>query len=235
MKNPQFTLSHLGYNIYHMQFERQFDLCMQFWRVTETTECPAEFKDKYMTLANYMDWYSHQYESGHFSYTQDWNGFNVTSRQLWELYSRDYQMIEDVNEWDVRLKALTEWIKTLSKDKFSIIGTHRVLPDVLNHEIAHALYYLNSNYKKKQDQNIERIILEKPALFQTMKKNVLDMGYSQGVCDDELQAYLSTGPTRSSGKPGVNKDIDDEIMKEICKPFEEVFANHVLELKLQER
>lgn len=65
--------------IYHLHFDKQYDLAMHFLRYQEYYECPNDrFYKNSFTLAEFMHWYAKEY--GSFSYPEDWGGFNL---MLW--------------------------------------------------------------------------------------------------------------------------------------------------------
>ncbi len=62
----------------------------------------------------------------------------------------------------------------------------------LDHEIAHGLYYTNSEYKKEVGKIIK---LVKPSHYDKLKKKLVKMGYADNkkIINDEIQAFMSTG------------------------------------------
>jgi predicted unusual protein kinase regulating ubiquinone biosynthesis (AarF/ABC1/UbiB family) len=73
-----------------------------------------------------------------------------------------------------------------------LIGADSFDGHVMNHEIAHGLYYTNKQYKKNCDDLISKI---KKKDYNLMKKKLLEIGYSNDkkIIDDEIQAFMSTG------------------------------------------
>ena len=73
--------------------------------------------------------------------------------------------------------------------KFYIIGTHSGQTDTLMHEVSHALYYLNPEYKSICDEIYSTI----PAhIKQNINTKLTEYGYTKQVFADETQAYLSS-------------------------------------------
>ena len=63
-------------NIFQVEAESQYDLAMTFIRIQEFYESPfREIRGHDFILEKYMDRYAKEY--GNFTYTTDWNGFNV--------------------------------------------------------------------------------------------------------------------------------------------------------------
>ncbi len=59
------------------------------------------------------------------------------------------------------------------------------------HEIAHAFYYLDNDYKKEMDNAVAAM---DPGVRDRMCKVLYHHEYTDNEYNDELQAYLSTGP-----------------------------------------
>jgi hypothetical protein len=169
--------------IYHIRGKDQYDITSIFLRIQEFYESPFRgIRGKHFTLEHYMDLYAKEY--GNFTYCQDWVGFNVPGnvvRRFFKIFEEDlldkeellYQTIEEIVE---------------SKKRFYLIGTYQD-GAVVDHELAHAFYYLDSEYKK----TMKRIILSLPEKIKDdMLKAITDKGYCKMVLEDELQAYCST-------------------------------------------
>ena len=210
------TLRQVASNVYLMTYDSRYDLCMSFVRVQEFYESP-EFKGKYFTLEEFIDWWSIEMSKikGSFDYPARWSGFNVPGEIIldWlfecdedELRGREIDLLKKLAK---RLKVNVKSVKTgqcfhtLLKDKLKgiyLIGCSRyesntARRETVAHEVAHALYTLYPEYRKK----CQNLILK-------MKKNIDDkliyecavdtldkMGYDKCVIDDEVQAYFSTG------------------------------------------
>jgi predicted unusual protein kinase regulating ubiquinone biosynthesis (AarF/ABC1/UbiB family) len=62
----------------------------------------------------------------------------------------------------------------------------------MDHEIAHGIYFTNSEYKKSVTKLIKKI---KPTHYEKLKKKLIKMGYvnDKKIIDDEINAFMSTG------------------------------------------
>ena len=80
-----------------------------------------------------------------------------------------------------------------------MIGTYTDSTDTktIDHELSHAWYYLKPEYKKAA-LKLVRALPEK--LKEHLKKHLIKEGYTSGVIDDEIVAYLSTNPMTYSEK-----------------------------------
>ena len=54
------------------------------------------------------------------------------------------------------------------------------------HELCHAYYHINKKYKKEVDTITKEM---DPKIYKKMCKNLTDMGYTEQVFNDEIQAY----------------------------------------------
>ncbi len=194
-------------HIYHIHMELCYDLAMHFWRYQEYYESPT-FKGRIIPLIDYMESYAKSEGEGVFSYPDDWSGFNVPSDILIEVSAAE---LPDLNKYDIRMRTLIEAIRKKEKDhKFYFIGTcgdDDYVDSTLNHEIGHALYYIDDEYREVMDELIDAMPRKN---FEAIWEGLMEMGYHAAVVQDEIHAYASTGP-------------DDEIKKHlppsVCKPF----------------
>lgn len=203
-------------NIIHVKFKSQIEMCETFCRFQEHYESP-EFRGKIFTLGQYREWYSEHY--GSWSYYTDWNGFNIPD---YVLNPFKQGLFDPLSEKE---KNFLERFR-YRKGKFYIIGTYDSLPEALNHEIAHALYYLDEEYKKEVDQIISKADKIAPAWI-AFENFLLEKGYTAEVIDDEIQAFLSSNTERIAKK--FELDIPNEAYF-----FEEVRREYFEKYGLQE-
>ena len=71
-----------------------------------------------------------------------------------------------------------------------VIGCNNTKGETFQHEICHAKYYLDKEYKKEKDDLLKKI---KKSHYNIFKKNLLSIGYPIKVMNDEIQAYLQYG------------------------------------------
>jgi len=183
-----------GSKIICIVFDTQYELTSSFLRLQEFYECPdEEFRGKFFTHEQYMDYYATTHK-GKFSYFEDWGGFNITDvafKQfcalfLHNMWKKELMVINSINEF-IAEKDI--------KGSFYIIAYHKEDKrenEFIEHECAHAFWYLNSEYKKEMQKLLERLQRVYPKALNSMKKKLMKMGYSETVMEDELQAYIST-------------------------------------------
>jgi hypothetical protein len=100
---------------------------------------------------------------------------------------------EYTTEYDKIMSDIIQWCEKKTKgDKFYLIGVNKKNQQLMNHEIAHGLYYTNIEYKK----SVNKLILDIPKKeYNFVKNEIVKMGYlnQKKIIHDEMQAYLSTG------------------------------------------
>jgi hypothetical protein len=137
-----------------------------------------------------MEWYSKDYENanGVFTYPRDWCGFNVPSQCLLP-FCEDPTMIPDFNKYDRYMIDLIQAIKNREGDhSFYFIGTRGEC--ALEHELAHAFYTVDSEYRRKADELLEA--LPEDVLVRA-RELLMRNNYHESTVDDEIQAHSATG------------------------------------------
>lgn len=175
----------------HLYFENQYEVTSTFLRLQEFYESDyPEIKGKFFTLEQYMDCYAK--DKGNFTYTCDWSGFNVPGHVI-EAFAQTFAKDLLQKEKEL-LRIILQHVEENEWSKYYVIGSskdggkHKDARDVMRHEIAHGLYYLNDEYKKEMKGLAQAAQEEHPKFAKTLR----DLGYCDEVIDDEIQAYLST-------------------------------------------
>ncbi|WP_426436024.1 ABC transporter ATP-binding protein [Bradyrhizobium genosp. P] len=170
-------------NIYLLQFETQYELTATFLRIQEHYESP-QFHGRVFGLEQYMDWYAKRH--GNFTYYQDWTGFNVPSTALRPFYDGKF---DPLSEKEKRLLALFAKLRKA----FYVIGIYGRGETTLQHELAHALYFVDHTYRDRVREAIARHNTAR------LEHKIAEAGYAKHVIPDELQAYL-IGPSAKLGR-----------------------------------
>lgn len=161
---------------------------MSFLRYQEFYESPnPKFRNNSFTILEYIEWYSNKYGDGAFTYPNDWSGFNLPSKAI-EL-ARAFGIL-DPNKYDNEINLIYSKIREYESGDFYIIGTTKKDTETLEHEIAHALWSTDVDYKKDMTKNISSLGNK---TVKKLKLILANMGYNNSVMEDEIQAYLSTG------------------------------------------
>lgn len=167
--------------IVHVKYKNQYDLASSFMRIQEFYESPIEgIKDCPFALETFMDKYAKEY--GVFDYFEKWSGFNVPSDILKDFietqgifYAKEIRLINYI-------KSLVDWDKP-----FYVIGTFQDVD--IDHELAHAFYYISKDYKKK----MKKLLNEIPKSDMSgLMNNLQETRYHPSVYLDEIQAYISS-------------------------------------------
>lgn len=164
----------VGPGIYVLRFKTQYELTSTFLRVQEHYESP-EFHGRVFSLEQYMDWYAARH--GNFTYYQDWSGFNVPSTAFAPFYAGAF---DPLTHKERRLLALFAGLK----GRFYVIGIYEGHGSTLTHELAHALFFTDSDYRKGVREAMRSYDTR------TLGRQIAKAGYAQHVIEDETQAYL---------------------------------------------
>lgn len=220
-----FTIKEVKPRIFLFEFKNHYDMCMHFLRYQEYYESASpKFRGKSFEVFDFMKWYSLKYGKGSFTYPSDWNGFNIPSSVIFDLWNKhdipdkniyDYEMRQAWRECNAKIYERTE----LPVNQFYIIGTVRG-NKALKHEIAHGLFYLHSEYKKGATKLVKEL---SPGIRKHLSSVLKKLGYTPKVYVDEIQAYMSTGLTGAFG------DVDQ--WKDERKAFEKHLKQFLKRIK----
>lgn len=216
--------------IIDVQYNTRYELCSAFMRMQEFYESDIDcIRGNYFTIEKYMDEYAKKF--GGFSYTMDWSGFNIPSYAYFNFYSLfRNNLLEKEKALDCRIIAglhaagFDVYGNNLT---FYIIGSYKECPrqaSVIQHEIAHALYSLDNDYRFHADANCD-VIPYRDDIIKVLK----EWGYADSVIKDEVQAYVTTNcgrdwkefPTVDLNNPNFN-DIRLSLIlgfNSVCKKY----------------
>lgn len=179
-----FSLIKLAPRIYHLRVTSQYDLCSIFMRYQEFYESSNErFVNQKFTLAEFSSWYTRNVGNGEFSYCTDWCGFNMPLKIIKNC--RDLG-ISDPNMYDSIMSGIHDMIECIDPDSY-IIGSTPEL-DALDHEITHAMFYVNETYKEQVIKTIANI---SKTLWLKLITILENEAYAPHVYIDEINAYLT--------------------------------------------
>jgi hypothetical protein len=221
MKTKPYEIKEILPNIFHLHFQTKGELTRTFIRFQEYYESP-EFRNKIFSLKEYKQWYIKNSKKGlttnKFTYFSDWSGFNIPSNILIPFYEGK------LNPLLKREKVFLEEFKNKTSS-FYVIGTFESKREItLQHEIGHALYSTNKEYKEK----INNILESMPNHIIKTFNNYFSKsgGYHESVFDDERHAYLISD---GKNKKFIEKDLkltSDEIL-EYTKKIHDIFNSFV--------
>lgn len=170
--------------VVHLAFETQEELCTAFVRLQEFYESPyPDIRNHYFTLDQFKARYAGDH-GGVYTYNTDWHGFNVPGdvcRKFFDTFRGDLS----VEEQEMMALPLPDGV-----GDYYVIGTHR--DEDVDHEIAHALFYLDPDYHFNVTMDVAEFCKSFPRLSGTFGRWLYDRGYSANVLIDETNAYLAT-------------------------------------------
>lgn len=208
-------------NLFHLNFETQYEVTSTFLRMQEFYESPYKnIRGKYFTLEEYMDTYAA--DKGSFTYFEDWIGFNVPGNVVIDFYKTFSNDLLLQKEQDMKriLISLQKEGKLLD-DKFYLIGTYGT-DDVstMNHELAHGFYYLNTEYQEHVLSILQQVPEDKmSAMIDWLKK----AGYAEPMFLDEINAYLSTSHMGELGDRFSKENIPWKQVQQCKQLFEQYY------------
>jgi hypothetical protein len=189
MKKINYKLKKISNGIFLCSIKNSYDLSMTFCRLQEFYESPfKEIRGKKFNLLDFIKLYSSKQGDGSFTYPVDWVGFNVPG----PIVDKHFKVgIDDINEYDKVMKNIHTTINkdVKKKNHYYLIGAVNNDKETIYHELCHAFYFLDSNYKQDVTKIIKKLL---PSIYVEIKESLLEIGYSKEVIDDEIQAYIST-------------------------------------------
>jgi len=171
-------VSKLTDNILLFEFKEKAEMAKTFLRFQEHYESP-EFKGKVFTVDEFKAWYTPYMKKKRFTYYSDWEGFNVPSYIFKTFLNGNFDPLSD------REKALLAELPN-TDEPFYVIGTLDGDNESMKHELAHAMYYTDENYKK----GVQNILLDWSKQLIPLYKYFNENCYDVTVYADEANAYL---------------------------------------------
>lgn len=171
--------------VYKVTVDSELLLSYIFLRFQEHYES-SEFMQKVFSREEFVDWYTEDNGDGvNFTYYRDWVGFNIPSESLRSFLDGDFQNIIPAESF--LIQKLASVFET-HKDRFYLIGLAST-GDLwtYEHELAHALYSLNDNYRQEVDSLLALFPEELKVIYH---QRLLAIGYTEEVLEDETHAYL---------------------------------------------
>ena len=181
MRAGHFMVSPIGGQVFHLQFFDAKRMARTLMRFEEFYES-KKFKGTYFTREEFERWYRAAHGA---SYEEHWaEGFNLPGSALESFYEGHFSPLT-IDE-----QQLLNFFRGKRGAPFYVIATANNSPhDNLGHELAHALYFVNAEYKKEVDAVLAQTDLA--ALKHFLQTDPEYGVYHESVLDDECQAYLS--------------------------------------------
>lgn len=182
--------------IYAVIIPDRYERGMLFSRYQEYYESAIKsLRGKYNSFVQFMNTYRKENKHGSFIYPDDWAGYNLPSESL----DKSINLFYKENEYDVIMNDIYFHCSIDAQNKnngirckWYLISAESDKSSLMQHEIAHGLYYTNKEYYKSCQELLNNM---KPSVYQSVKKKLIKMQYGDDkiIIPDEIQAYLSTG------------------------------------------
>lgn len=198
-----------------LEFPTRKELSMTMGRAQEYYESGnPKLRNKLFTLEQFLDAFTD--DDGEVSYFNSWSGFNIPGHSL-NMFFANFDLTS-------REEALRDLIaKNTPGNRFYVIAARKDDALTMEHEIAHAMFYLDEEYRKAAAKLVKQM---DPVLRKKLEIVFKEWGYAREVYVDELNAYMATSPKdymrRKFGLSGIVKKM---------KPFTELFETYAKEWK----
>jgi len=195
-----------------------------FMRYQEFYESDSDtFRGKGFKWTEFVDYYKKKTKNDILSYHEDWTGYNIPCDSIESCIA----VIPDINFFDLIMFSIVDTIKSIvGNDKFYLIGIDQSDggdKSLIEHELAHGLWFASPKYKADQLINIDNL---PEYVDQPLRSKISVMGYGPNVIDDEIQAYLSTGIISPMNRI---KDIKKYIIK-----FQDTFKKYSSQMSVKQ-
>ena len=172
-------------SVIHFDFERIWHMAVHLGRVQEHAEHP-KFRKQIFSRSRMKKYYHGLGEQ----YNKSALGFNIPSWAFEAFWDGRFE----VSKHEARILEVLQKEGFFAGQAFYVLatadGAAKTNSDcALDHELCHAFYYVNRDYKAQVDQ----LLLEFPREVGLIRKVLLQWGiYAPEVLDDEVHAYLAT-------------------------------------------
>ncbi len=164
--------------IIHIEFETIKEMTLTMFRFSEFSEGKKGIKGKKFTPDEFIDLYSD--DEGNINYFAYWDGFNISISVI-----REFELLFPVGEISKRERRIIKALGDL-KDGY-LITTLKDDEITLKHELAHALWYENVEYR---NECTEVISLIPKTVYKKFSDCLKAVDYIDEIVDTEINSYL---------------------------------------------
>lgn len=202
--------------ILHIKFKTQKELTLTMCRLQEYYECDSKkLRGNYFTFEDFLDYQMDN--DGNISYFNFWAGFNVPGNKCNEFFYNfgntftidSVSKERSLTKREQKLRNLILLEKKTSD--YYVIATLDTDKLTVEHELAHAYYYLSDVYRQEVNVLVKHM---NKNLKDAMTVQLKNMGYAKKVLTDEINAYMST-----SSLPYLRKNLGLTVSKKDIEPF----------------
>lgn len=199
--------------ILHFEFPNAREMTLTFFRVEEHYESRyPNIREQRFTIEDFLETFMS--EDGEFTYFYSVYGFNVPGGSFKRFFERNGDHLTR------REVALLERVKSAvnyDADDFYIIASIDGDDRTLDHELSHAFYYLDAEYRRRVDGLVSNAV--RADLITEFKDALASMGYSEQVFSDEVGAFLCAGKMRK-----LRKELEVSARRADAIPFRNLFG-----------
>jgi hypothetical protein len=206
------------------EFPNRKELTLTMGRLGEFYESAHKnIRNQKFTLEQFLDAFMDT--DGNISYFNDWSGYNIPGNAVnnflllnsWDETKREADLLDEVDNvlWEGASDEVDAYSMFSSGD-FYLIAFMKGDTGTIDHELCHALYYLDADYEKAANKLIKSVSAD---IILHMTEVLIKMGYNKAVCKDEINAYLSTS---DAGYMKRRFDMDTKVANSVMKPFKEL-------------
>jgi hypothetical protein len=222
----QYNIKEIKPKVFAVIVPDRYHRAMLFMRTQEYYESPnPKFRGKAFCIWDYMEWYSRKHHDN-FSYAADWVGFNFPLKVAEKCYDKLNTKFVYYSAYDGTMFEILREIKEIVNVKYGpktnayIIGVADLVSSTFQHELCHAYYHIDNKYKKEVNAITASI---DPKIYKRMRKNLEDMGYTEQVFNDEIQAYTCI----DSDYFEFNYKIPENKLEKLSKKYKEVYEKYI--------
>lgn len=175
-----FDVRQLHPKIILLTFKDAVYMCRTLVRFQEYAESPYFYK-KIFTRASYRRWFRRYHNDPTARYEDTVAGFNIPSWSFNAFYADKFNPLHSSE------KAILDALRKYEGRYYVIAVDGRDGNNNLRHELAHAVYYIDSDYRNQ----VNAILRELPKLKEARRHLILYENYHQLRTTDEVNSYLS--------------------------------------------
>jgi len=193
MNQIKHKLKRVTDKIFALEIPNDWDRAMTFLRAQEFYEsADSKFRGKDFDIWDYMKWYAYSRPGATeaFSYTRDWAAFNIPVKTIVQCLDKQTTPLTPYDIFmDEILHQIFNKYEAFEQEAY-LIGVDQMDGRNLNHEMSHAIWYTQPEYRERATKLIKSL----PKVDVDVAKGKLSrMGYTKEVLLDEITAYSSTG------------------------------------------
>lgn len=233
------TKKHIADKVWAIYGDTQEEVGKAFVRFQEYYENKDLRGTKDITIRMVEDWWAEECKDQETCepYYTYWTGFNIPGKVILTLMTTSEFRAgfnlwayligpRDYPRWHPQEDQLIDLLQDLDVNQINtgyFIGLSKTSTEVLDHELAHALYATNLSYLRDQMYNLSQLPKD---IYDKFREDLISCGYHPNVVRDEMQAYLSTYvSTLQNSFDTTDYDIHTPIFEKTFKNYSEVLTS----------